>query len=436
VLAALITGAIPALRATGTQLRHGLQQLSAGGGSMRLGPMWTVLIVAQVAVAVGALPVAVWQAREFVRLGTVDPGIPADEYVSFVVNMERAPENHAALYNDRVIELARRVGAEPGVAAATYASALPGKEKEVLIEVEPSRDSAGAEVSMEYTRFALVAPGFVESFDARPVAGRLFTAADADSSSGVVVVNQAFVRNKFGGGEALGRRIRHVTPRDGYQYAGDVQVGRWYEIVGVIPDFPAPMIPEQNEAKMYQAAVPGAMQPALLSVRLRDAKQGGLEARFRRLAAAIDPTLQVQNVRTLRAIYDADQQLQLLVGLAISLITLSVLMLSAAGIYAMMSLAVTRRQREIAIRAALGGNPRHILVSVFKRASVQLGVGVAIGLVPIAIINVVELRGELTRSPGFVIFVASIIAAVGIFASLGPARRGLRIAPAEALKQE
>jgi ABC-type antimicrobial peptide transport system permease subunit len=52
------------------------------------------------------------------------------------------------------------------------------------------------------------------------------------------------------------------------------------------------------------------------------------------------------------------------------------------------------------------------------------------------IINVVELRGELTKSPGFVILVAGIIAAVGIFASLGPARRGLRIAPAEALKQE
>jgi putative ABC transport system permease protein len=442
VLAALITGAIPALRATGSQLRHGLQQLSAGGGSMRLGRMWTVLIVGQVAVAVALLPIAVWQTREFVRFGTVEPGIAAEEFASFIVNMEQAAGNHAAIYSERVSELARQIGAEPGVAAATYASALPGKERDVRIEVEPPSDSAGAAPSNEHIRFALVAPDFMDVFGVRPVAGRTFTAADADSSAGAIVVNQTFVRHKLGGGDALGRRIRHVVASNAFENPGDVQVGRWLEIVGVVPDFPNPMMPEQNEAKAYQPARPGAMQPAVLSVRLRDANQAGLEARFRRMAAAIDPALQVRNVRKLDAVYDADQSILVLTALGIGIVTLSVLLLSAAGIYAMMSLAVTRRQREIAIRAALGGNPRHILVSVFKRASVQLGVGVALGLGVIlaiartVIINDESLGRELARNPGFVATVATIIAAVGIFASLGPARRGLRIAPAEALKQE
>jgi hypothetical protein len=76
VLAAVITGVLPALKATGAQVQSSLQQLSAGSGSMRLGRAWTALIIGQVAITVALLPMAVFQAGEMYRYGTVDAGFP------------------------------------------------------------------------------------------------------------------------------------------------------------------------------------------------------------------------------------------------------------------------------------------------------------------------------------------------------------------------
>src|SRR5688572_13993113 len=82
-LSAAIIGALPAMKATGRRLQVGLQGLSAGGGSaMRLGRTWTVLVVAQVAIAVALLPAAVFHAWDAVRYGTADLGFAAHEYLS------------------------------------------------------------------------------------------------------------------------------------------------------------------------------------------------------------------------------------------------------------------------------------------------------------------------------------------------------------------
>ncbi len=443
VLAALITGAVPALKATGARLHGSLQRLSAGGGSVRLGRVWTVMVIGQVAVAVALLPVAVYQGAVMYRYGTVDAGFAADEYLSFVVNMETTDQApFAARYTERVRELMRRVRTEPGVAEVTYASSAPGKERQARLELEPAAmrrapdDSLVVTDNIANSRFALVDASFLDVYGIPLVAGRAFTAADADSSGTAIIVNQSFVGAHFPDGNALGRRLRHVAPREAWEDPGDVHLQRWFEVVGVIPDFPSAMIPEQVEAKAYQAAFPGTMYPATLSVRLRGANQGVITARLRQVAAALDPALQVRNVRRLDALYEDDQSAIRLTGLGIAIATLSVLLLSAGGIYAMMSLAVTRRRREIGIRAALGANPRHILASVFARAIAQLGVGIGVGLTIILLVDAYALRGALRHNALLVTAVSAIILAVGVLASLGPARRGLRIQPAEVLKQE
>jgi ABC-type antimicrobial peptide transport system permease subunit len=116
-------------------------------------------------------------------------------------------------------------------------------------------------------------------------------------------------------------------------------------------------------------------------------------------------------------------------------VALSVLLLSAAGIYAMMSFTVAKRRREIGIRAALGADPRRILTGIFARAAAQLGAGVLAGLALAAAFEWVT--GD-TGGRRFLLLpaVAAILLTVGMVAALGPARRGLAVQPTEALREE
>jgi ABC-type antimicrobial peptide transport system permease subunit len=123
--------------------------------------------------------------------------------------------------------------------------------------------------------------------------------------------------------------------------------------------------------------------------------------------------------------------------------TLSVVLLSVAGIFAMLSFTVAQRRREIGVRAALGANPRQLVGGIFRRAAAQLGMGVAVGLVvALALERITDgmilgssaagvgLRGSVVLMP----IVAAIVMAVGLMAALGPVRRALAVHPTEALR--
>jgi ABC-type antimicrobial peptide transport system permease subunit len=123
-------------------------------------------------------------------------------------------------------------------------------------------------------------------------------------------------------------------------------------------------------------------------------------------------------------------------ALGILLVTGSVLLLSAAGIYAMMSFTVARRRREIGIRSALGADPRRILSGVFMRAAAQLGIGAAVGL-GLAVSLDIATGGWVMGGQAILLpIVVAIVMTVGLLAAFGPARRGLAVQPVEALREE
>ena len=126
-----------------------------------------------------------------------------------------------------------------------------------------------------------------------------------------------------------------------------------------------------------------------------------------------------------------------LMTMTIAIAMMSVVILSAAGIYALMAFTVARRRKEIGIRTALGADPSQILRSIFSRALLQLGSGAALGMCG-AIGLELLLEGETFRGNGAVILpiVAVVMTLVGLGAALGPARRGLQIHPTEALRAE
>jgi ABC-type antimicrobial peptide transport system permease subunit len=120
-----------------------------------------------------------------------------------------------------------------------------------------------------------------------------------------------------------------------------------------------------------------------------------------------------------------------------SLVIGTVLLLSAAGIYAMMSFTVAQRRREIGIRAAMGADAGQLLWSIFATAALQLAAGVAVGITMGLVMDRAS-EGELLGLAGRTLLplTAALMVIVGLVAASGPARRSLRIQPTEALRAE
>ena len=142
----------------------------------------------------------------------------------------------------------------------------------------------------------------------------------------------------------------------------------------------------------------------------------------------------LRSVRPLSETIDASHLPLRLGTTALVAVALSVLILSAAGLYALMLVTVTQRRREIGIRIALGADRRQVLSGIFRRAALQVGSGIAIGLTIAMVAN----RGD-GKMDGFNAFlilpgVSLFMLVVGALAALGPARRGLSIQPSAVLK--
>jgi putative ABC transport system permease protein len=442
LVAAVVTGVLPALRATGTQLRTALGRLS-GGTKPQLGRMWTALIVAQVAITVAALPFAAYLAGMFMRQGTQEIALPAGEFLAArlvldreddpVSDEERGTSPFVRKSVDAVASLARRIEAEPAVAAVMFAQALPGNEWAEAFDV--SSGTASDVRTARIGRAVRVSTNYLQTFDVRLLSGRTFSALD--TAPGVlrpVIVNQTAAEEFFGGvPSSLGRRIRVRVWRD------SVNRNPWAEVVGVVEDFPPVGFgdPGDPKAKVYQPAAPSELHDRMIVVRLKPGGDASFATTMRAIASAVDPMLQLRQLSTLESRFRDEKRALFLLSLGVMVGILSIVLLSAAGVYALMSFTVTQRQREIGVRVALGAGSRRILTSILSRAAAQLAVGIVAGLALTVTIDLLVLGLYRTREGAwFIAGVAVFIALVGALAAFGPARRILAVQPTEALRAD
>jgi ABC-type lipoprotein release transport system permease subunit len=175
---------------------------------------------------------------------------------------------------------------------------------------------------------------------------------------------------------------------------------------------------------------------ATVLIRMRGNDPLPFSSRLRDLTSALDPTLRLRIVTFSEMKRRGVVALRLML-LGASLLAVTVLLLSAAGIYAMMSFTVSQRRKEIGIRAALGADARQLLGSIFTKAALQLASGVAVGIVLALLIDRAS-DGEMLGLLGLRLLplTALVMVVVGLFATIGPARRSLRIEPTEALRAE
>jgi predicted permease len=448
LLAAAIVGVLPAIKATGRSVQGRLQGLSAGSGSrMHMGRLWTLLIVMQVALAVAMLPATVYHAWNSLRVRTGDRGFASQQFLTADLYFDRSTGTSGAdpafrsRYADRLLDLQRRLQSEPAIESVTFSLVNPGSELAAVLEADGVPAPAKAvdynivEGSKQgrLVRFNRVSSNFFDAFGVPVLMGRELPARDADT----VLVDRTFVNKVLGGANPLGRRVRYVG-RSREAGEGNLALGRWYEIVGVVADFPPRT--EQTDGsigRVYHAVSPADVYPAVIALRVRGGSPSAFAGRLREVTAAVDPALQLRDVASFADVARREQGLLRLIGFTLIAVTMSVVVLSAAGIYALMSFTVARRRKEIGIRAALGADASRILAGVFSRALAQLGAGAALGI--LAAIGLEQvLEGEMFQGHGAVILpsVAFFMTAVGMIAAWAPARRGLRIQPVEALREE
>jgi putative ABC transport system permease protein len=459
VLASVITGVIPALQATGRRVQFNLCHFHSGSG-LRLGRTWTTLIVVQVSVACAAIPIAVglglFQVRDFFRV----PSFPVEQILFARVGLEREPPVLPAHFANLQTELSRRLEAEPGVVGHAFTLDLPGVGISGRVAIENDATASATGAIREVLR-STVDLNFFRTFDVDLLAGRPFDAGDrGESPADVIIVNRAFARRVLGDRDALGRRIGYVAenPRDserlrperGAKSPSERERGwgpasidnepgreRWYEIVGVVENIDAnPFGQDLVDPRVYHPMKNVEGSRVGLALRVAGIEHGSLARRLGQIAAEVDPTLEVDVVplaeyyRVLRAALST-------AAAAIGVGVLSVLLLSAAGVYALMSFTVAQRRREIAIRIALGAQPSRLLRGIFGRGLRQVSLGVALG-VGMALLVDGTSQGEALRGNGGLLLSGMVIvmSLVGLFAAVGPARRGLQIEPSEALKGE
>jgi predicted permease len=438
LVAAALIGLLPAIKATGASIQRGLRGITSTGGTMGFGGIWSFIVGAQVACTLLFVPAAVGIYTTTLRGQSMSAALPTERYLTFSLRMDNeALAGERGVPDDGQIaarrarayeELARRLREEPGVTHVAHGDRLPTMAPD-WVAVEMEQDGA-APVRLEGNYeggFAMAAAGagYQDAFGARIVAGRGLQTADAGATNRPVVVNEAFMR--VVGRNPVGARVRTL------QRGSERELGPWLEIVGVVTDlemlFPADW---DGAAYIYRAASAAELDPVVVAVRAAG-NAATLAPRVAALARQVDEGLQLRNIVTLEAIV-AEQQAPTIVSFVFPGILVGAVVFSAAGLYALMAVAVARRTREIGICIALGANRRRVLRTVFARAGRQLGGGIIAGN---SLILLFAWRADSVTADLVVMSIVTsvIMAVVGVLACAAPARRALRIQPTEALRQ-
>ncbi len=416
-------GMLPALQLTGVRLPSALRESTRGGAS--IGGQWmrSTLVVAEMALAVVLLIGAGLLIRSFIQLTRVDPGFRAEQALSFrvVLQGERYAQDEPTRI--RVAEFEQHLRRLPGVSSVGATSVLPlgGRGAMVGFTVEgapPPPPNVNAEIALASTT-----PDYLRAIGATLRQGRHFSARDDTAAPRVAIVNGAAVIRWFPGQNPIGRRvITNGVPR---------------EVVGVVADLlqrsaadpvaPMVFVPfAQRTIRSIKMAVRTTGDPAAVAPAIR-AEIRALDADL--AIADITPMTQLV-VRSLTAPRFYTSLLALFAGVG--------LVLAAIGVFGVMSYAVAQRVREISIRLALGALPRDVLRMILGHALGLSAIGLGVGLLAaIGLGRVIQgqLFGVVLLDPVTFAVVPLVLGASAGLASFLPARRAMKLDPANALRE-
>jgi putative ABC transport system permease protein len=422
----LVFGVIPALTASDQKLSSTLNEEGRGGSaSARSARVRAVLVVAELAVSLVLLIGAGLLLVSFRRVLDVSPGFePQNIIVAPIARSGSVPR--ALTFYQTLLE---RVRTLPGIEAAALATPLPfiGVDGRTGFRIEGRTAQSPIPVR---ARPRLISAGYFAALGIPLVRGRAFTDRDADGSPNVAIINAAAARRYWPDEDPVGRRI-------------DISFGdepRWIEIVGIVGDVKHAGLELDTDPEAYlpyrQPPFPGMAQRLTVVVRTR----APLATMAPMLKSAVTELDRNQPIGTVAAMEDliadsvAPRRLNLWLVVAFAVVAL---VLTAAGLYGVMSFLVAQRTREIGVRMALGATPSSVLQLVLRQAGVMTLAGIAIGLVgALAFTRFLAtlLFGVSTSDPIVYATVAALLGVVALLAVAIPSARATRVDPLTALR--
>jgi putative ABC transport system permease protein len=427
LLTAVLCTLAPALRMAGADLTGSLREGARGSTDLH-DRLRGSLVVAQIAIGVTLSHGAGLLVADFARVMSKDLGFRPDHLVAFNISLPdaRYPADTRVDFIGRLLE---HLKAAPAVTSVAAAMPLPlaGDQMTVSFNIEERPSPPGGRPSSD---MAIVTPDYFRTIGTPLVDGRPFTEHDDDKSPPVLIVNQAFAERFFPGARAVGKRMEPgATSRRGSMMR---------EIVGVVGNARQSALEPTPEPIYYLPFKQMPWGPPSILVRT-SIPPLRLESTFREVVTSLDKEVPLDRMQTLEDTFASEVAGPRLQVLLMGSFALMALLLTAAGLYGVLSYAVLRRTREIGVRMALGATRGNVVTMVLHRA-----LALVLTAVPLGIAGALaggRLLESLIYEPGppnrlLLMFACGLVAVTAGIAAYLPARRAASIDPSLALRAE
>jgi len=375
------------------------------------------LVTGQIAAATVLLTGAALLIASLSRVMAVSPGFRPDGALTFDVSV--SPARYDTLPKQLALfqSLGDRIKSLPGVTAVCAINQIPFDTQNTMTYVPEGRADAVNSIPRTVTEGCLDALGIGIK------RGRGFSANERDA---VVIVSEGFAKSAWPGGDPIGKRL-HVGTVDGPLML----------VVGVASDIMSRSLEGRVNPQVYTAWNEHAwFAPSHMIVRTAG-PTGALLPAVRQAVRAVDPDQPVARLRTMNDVIASTTSSRRFDLTLLASFALVALLLSAVGVYGLLSEVVAQRAPEIGIRLALGATPGSVVRLMLNNATLALAVGLAVGVS--GAVAASRMLGQFlfrvsATEPSIYILVAAALAIVVLVAALVPARRAARVDPSRAIR--